>query len=133
MFGCESLPAAAASRANRSLNSASSRALANWLAWMSLMATGRPMAGSNPRYTTPMAPRPNSSKSWYGPIVCITMASYYNVQILLTYRNPDRVDVGAFAADKSCRELTRHEPAYQRKRASRSALASVADDSPPQA
>ena len=29
-----------------------------------LIATGRPMVGSKPRYTTPIAPRPNSSWIW---------------------------------------------------------------------
>src|ERR1019366_7837771 len=62
---------------------------------MILTATGRPMAGSNPWNTTPMAPRPNSSKSWYGPIVCIVMTSYLNVL------KPLPVDVGVFAVDRS--------------------------------
>src|ERR1035441_5775073 len=101
MLGCESLPAAEASRANRSLSSASSRAQVNWPAWMILTATGRPMAGSNPWNTTPMAPRPNSSIIWYGPIVCIVMTLYLNVLKRLP------VDVGVFAVFAVDRSVVR--------------------------
>src|SRR6185503_4980534 len=66
MFGWFRRPAACASRLNRARMSAVSP-WASCCALIVLIATVRSMKGSNPSYTTPIAPRPSSRRMTYLP------------------------------------------------------------------
>src|SRR5882672_658673 len=74
MPGCASLPAACASLRKRASIAAAARSPSTSSLRMVLMATVRRMPGSNPLYTTPMAPCPSTSvisylPRWWGMVI----------------------------------------------------------------
>ncbi len=74
MPGCASLPAACASLRKRASIAAAWRSPSTSSLRMVLIATVRRMPGSNPRYTTPMAPWPSTSvisylPRWWGVVI----------------------------------------------------------------